>query len=151
MNDGAILSILQIILLKKIDRSILSCCWSYVTKLVLKSVSYPKIVKYTPILIEQSKACNVYTYAAVNWHLELPLLKERQRFDAVSTSNLEVYKFRDWWILTYFIFGHGESSPNNIWSMVNLERTCVLYFHYFFCLRVNGALQMPCMYVWILT
>ena len=30
-------------------------------KLVLKSVSYPKIVKNTPILIEQSIACNVYT------------------------------------------------------------------------------------------
>ena len=30
--------------------------------------------------------------------LELPLLKDRQRFDAVSTSNLEVYKFLDWWI-----------------------------------------------------
>ena len=29
--------------------------------------------------------------AAVNGHLELPLLKGRQRFDAVSTSNLEVY------------------------------------------------------------
>ena len=27
----------------------------------LKSVSYPKIVKNTPILIEQSIACNVYT------------------------------------------------------------------------------------------
>ena len=32
--------------------------------------------------------------AAVNGQLELPLLKDRQRFDAVSTSNLEVYKFR---------------------------------------------------------
>ena len=30
-------------------------------KLVLKSVSYPKIVKNTPSLIEQSIACNVYT------------------------------------------------------------------------------------------
>ena len=44
-------------------------CLSFVTslhrvicnKLVLKSVSYPKIVKNTPILIEQSIACNVYT------------------------------------------------------------------------------------------
>ena len=52
--------------------------------------------------------------AAVNGHLELPLLKDRQRFDAVSTSNLEVYKIRDRGILTYFIFGHGESSLNNI-------------------------------------
>ena len=76
-------------------------------------------------------------YAAVNGHLELPLLKDCQRFDAVSTSNLEVYKFRDWWILTYFIFGHGESSLNNIWSKVNLERTCVLLFCYFLCLKAN--------------
>ena len=61
-------------------------------------------------------------YAAVNWHLELPLLKDRQRFDAISTSNLEVYKFQDGWILTYFILEHGESAPNDIWSMVNLEQ-----------------------------
>ena len=52
--------------------------------------------------------------AAVNGHLELPVLKDRQRFDAVLTSNLEVYQFWDWRILTYFIFGHGESSLNNI-------------------------------------
>ena len=48
-------------------------------------------------------------YAAVNGHLELTHLKGRQRFDAGSTSNLEVYKFRDWWIFTYLIFEHGES------------------------------------------
>ena len=82
-----------------------------------------------------------YIYAAVNGHLELPLLKDRQRFDAVSTSNLEVYKFRDWWILTYFMFRHGESSLNNIWSMVNLERTCVLLFYYFLCLKANLDLE----------
>ena len=69
-------------------------------------------------------------FAAVNGHLELSLLKDGQRFDAISTS-IEVYKFRDWWILTYFVFGHGESWPNNIWSMVNLERTCILLFYYF--------------------
>ena len=79
--------------------------------------------------------------AAVNGHLELPLLKDRQRFDAVSTSNLEVYKFRDWWILTYFIVWHGESSLNNISSMVNLERTYVLLFHYFLCLKANLDLE----------
>ena len=79
--------------------------------------------------------------AAVNGNLELPLLKDRQRFDAISTSNLEVYKFRDWWILTYFIFGHSESSPDNILSMVNLERTCVLLFYYFLCLKVNLDLE----------
>ena len=74
-------------------------------------------------------------------HLELSLLKDRQRFNAISTSNLEVYKFRDWWILTYFIFGHGESSLNNIWSMVNLERTCIFLFYYFLCLNVNLDLE----------
>ena len=79
--------------------------------------------------------------AAVNGHLELPLLKDRRRFNAVSTSNLEVYKFRDWWILTYFISGHGESSLSNFWSMVNLERTCVLLFYYFLCLRANLGLE----------
>ena len=86
-------------------------------------------------------ACHVY--AAVNGNLELPLLKDRQRFDAVSTSNLEVYKSRDWWILTYFIFGHGESSLTNIWSMVNLERTCVLLFYYSLCLKANLDLEKP--------
>ena len=80
-------------------------------------------------------------YAAVNGHLELPLLKDRQRFDAVSTSNLEVYKLRDWWILTYFIFGHGESSLTSIWSMVNLERTCILLFYYFLFLKANLDLE----------
>ena len=35
-------------------------------------------------------------YAAVTGHLELTLLKDRQRFDAISTSNLEVYRFRAW-------------------------------------------------------
>ena len=70
-----------------------------------------------------------------------PLLKDRQRFDTVSTSNLEVCKFWDWWILTYFIFWHGESSLNNISSMVNLERTCVLLFYYFLCLKANLDLE----------
>ena len=79
--------------------------------------------------------------ATVNGHLELTLLKGRQRFDAVSTSNLEVYKFRDWWIFTYFNFGHDESSPNNIWSMVNLERKCVLLLYYFLYFKVNLDLE----------
>ena len=92
----------------------------------------------TDLALRYSTTC---VYAAVNRHLELPLLKDRQRFDAVSTSNLEVYKFRDWWILTYFIFGHGESSLNNIWSMVNLERTCILLFYYFLCLKANLDLE----------
>ena len=88
-----------------------------------------------------NKQSTFYLNAAVNGHLELPLLKDRRRFDAVSTSNLEVLKFRDWWILTYFIFGHGESSLNNVWSMVNLERTCVLLFYYFLCLKANLDLE----------
>ena len=43
--------------------------------------------------------CTPYTpsfNAAVNGHLELTLLNDRQRFDAISTSNVEVYKFGDW-------------------------------------------------------
>ena len=48
-----------------------------------------------------------------------------------------VYKFRDWWILAYPIFGHGESSPDNIWIMSNLDRTCILLFYYFLYLKVN--------------
>ena len=39
-------------------------------------------------------------YAAVNGQLELTFLKGRQRFDAVSASNLKVYQFREWWIFT---------------------------------------------------
>ena len=98
-----------------------------------------------------SRKCNIVsleysikyarTYAAINGHLELTLLKGRQRFDAISTSNLEVYKFRDLWILTFFIFELGESSPSNIWGMVNLERTCIVLFYYVLCLKVNLDLQ----------
>ena len=82
-----------------------------------------------------------FTNAAVNGHLELAHLKVRQRFDAISTSNLKVYKFRDWWILTCFIFGLGESSPDNIWSTVNLERTCILLFYYFFLFESESWLR----------
>ena len=76
--------------------------------------------------------CSLITNAAVNGHLELPLLKDCQRFDTISTSNLEIYNFR--WLVNHhlFIFGHGESLPNNIWSMVNLEQTCVFCFTIFF-------------------
>ena len=79
----------------------------------------------------------IHVNADVNGHLELNLLKDRQRFDTIWTSNHEVYKFRDWWIFTYFIFGHGESSPNNIWIMVNFELTCIFLFYYFLYLKVN--------------
>ena len=51
-----------------------------------------------------AKFCDFFTdlcvYAAVNGKLELTLLKGRQRFDTVSTSNLKVYKFRERWIFT---------------------------------------------------
>ena len=98
---------------------------------------FPRVF-YTFLLLQ--KLLHVIN-AAVNGHLEFTLLKGRQRFDAVSTSNLEVYKFRDWWMFTYFIFGRGESSPNNIWSMVNRERTCVLLFYYFLYFKVNLGLE----------
>ena len=74
------------------------------------------------------------------WNLELTLLKGLQRFDAIS-SNLDVYKFRDRWIFTQFIFSHGESHLINIWSMVNLKRRCVLLFYYFVYLKVNLDLE----------
>ena len=38
----------------------------------------------------QKKMESINTYAAVNGKLELTLLKGRQRFDTVSTSNLKV-------------------------------------------------------------
>ena len=62
----------------------------------------------------------VQANATINGYLELALLKGRQRFDTISTLNLEVYKFWDWWIFTQFIFEHSESLPSLIWSTVNL-------------------------------
>ena len=38
---------------------------------------------------------SISTNAAVNGYLELTFLNGCQRFDAISTSNLEVYKFWD--------------------------------------------------------
>ena len=52
-----------------------------------------------------------------------------------------VYVFRAWWIFTSFIFGYGESPPNNIWRMVNLEWTYVLLSYYFVYLKVNLHLE----------
>ena len=40
-----------------------------------------------------------------------------------------------------FFFWHGESSPNDVWSMVNLERTCVLLLYYFLYFKVNLDLE----------
>ena len=82
-----------------------------------------------------SVSLKIITYAAVNGYFELTFLKGRQRFDATSTSNLEVYTFWDGWILTLLNFGHGGSLPCKIWSTVNLERTDVLFFYYFLYLE----------------
>ena len=38
--------------------------------------------------------------ASVKGNLDLPLLKGLRKYDVVTTSNLEVYIFRGWWILT---------------------------------------------------
>ena len=70
------------------------------------------------------------------WTPWTPPLKDRQRFDAVLTSNLEVYKFRDWWILTYFIFGHGESSLIfEAWWILN-ERAFYCFIIFFIWKRI---------------
>ena len=53
-------------------------------------------VDLKPRIAYQLKCILPIINAAVNGHLELPLLKGRQRLDAISASNLEVYKFRDW-------------------------------------------------------
>ena len=68
----------------------------------------------TPPSIIHTHQCK-YLYgnrdnAAVNGYLELTLLKGRQRLDAISTSNLEVYKFLEF----------NESSPNLFLNMMNL-------------------------------
>ena len=126
--------------------------WKYVFRPALKVLlrGWYSGLKYKwPPGVYKSSYFN--TYAAVNWHLKLPLLKDRQRFDAVSTSNLEVYKFRNWWILTYFISGHGESSLNNTWSMLNLDRTYVSLFYYFLCLKANLGLEKNKSAWWIFT
>ena len=82
-----------------------------------------------------------WTNAAFNGYLELTLLKGHQRFSAISTSNLKVYKVWDWWIFTLFIFEHHESLPCKIWSTVNLERTGVLLFYHFVYLKENFDLE----------
>ena len=52
---------------------------------------------YFPLPVDM---ISILIYAAVNGQLELTLLKDRQRCDTVPTSNLKVYKFREWWIFT---------------------------------------------------
>ena len=49
-----------------------------------------------------------------------------------------VYKFRDWWIFTDFIFGHGESSPtcNKIEAWWILKERAFYCFNYLY-LKVN--------------
>ena len=64
--------------------------------------------------------------AAVNGYLELTLLKGRQRFDAISTLNLEVHKCWDWWIFTLFL------SMVNLY-LVNFEARWILNEQTFYC------------------
>ena len=86
-------------------------------------------------------------YAAVNEHLELPLLKDRQRFDTVSTSNLEVSV--ESLGIGPINFEIGESSPISFLDMVNLhllifEAWWILNehaFYYFLCLKANLDLE----------
>ena len=79
--------------------------------------------KFTSWSIEDYKwslqVKNILFYAAVNGYLKLTLLRGRQRFDAISTSNLEEYNFWDRWIFTQFIFEHDESLPSKI-CLLNL-------------------------------
>ena len=76
----------------------------------------------------------------MNRHLEHTLLMGHQIFNTTSMLNLEVHKFWDWLIFTQFIFDHSEPSSYNIWSEVNFERMCVL-FYYFLEMLVNPDLQ----------
>ena len=55
-----------------------------------------KILDKEPCWFERGVREAIYINAAINGHLELTLLKVRQRFNAISTLNLDVYKFWDW-------------------------------------------------------
>ena len=135
--------------------SIIESCPSYNIRVLLyytMKQQHAMLLQHIPVTIV---LVDVFFNAAVNGHLELTLLKGRQRFDAISTSNLEVFNI---WIgesSPFFIFGHGESSPNNISSTVNLERRCVLLFYYFLYLKVNLNLEKkslvnlhPTLFLW---
>ena len=106
------------------------CC--YIQPVISKGDSW---VRYIFYCFSNRIFCKLY--AAVNGYRELTLLRGRQRFEAISTSNLEVYKFWDWGIFTKFICKHGESYPSKIWSTENLEQTGVLLFNCFLYLKVN--------------
>ena len=70
-----------------------------------------------PLKFREGGTRNMSTiYAAVNGYLELTLLKDRQRFDTISTSNLEGRRR----ILRCINFDIGESSPNLFLNMMNL-------------------------------
>ena len=108
---------------------------------------------YVWYLKENSKLGNrVYYYSTVyglrtqplcsrQWAPWTPLpqgsSKIRRRLD-VESWGMKILGFVN---LNLFIFGHGESSPNNFWSMVNLERMCDLLFYYFLCLKANLDLE----------
>ena len=61
--------------------------------LTLKRCTLRKIINMGNLFQKGTTQRSAYlnVNAAVKGHLELTLLKGRQRFDAISTSNLEVY------------------------------------------------------------
>ena len=82
-----------------------------------------------------------FPYAAVNGYLELNLLKDRQRFNAISTSILRYINLGIGESSPNLFFKHVESLPSKIWSTVNLVRTGVLLFYYCVYLKVNLDLE----------
>ena len=76
-------------------------------------------------------------YATINGYLELALLEGHQRFNAISTSNLEVYKFWDWWIFTYLVLNRLNLYLVKFearWILNERALKCLIYFVY---LKVN--------------
>ena len=72
-----------------------SAATAYIVAPVIVTTEYPQ--RYTSLQIATAVLHYMRsTYAAINGYLELTLLKGRQGFDAISMSNLEVYKFWDW-------------------------------------------------------
>ena len=51
-------------------------------------------IGYVPFVHRLTSAIGIN--AVVNGHIELNLLKGCRRFDAISTSNFEVFKIWDW-------------------------------------------------------
>ena len=82
---------------------------------------------------------------------KLTLLKGCQRFNAISTSNLEVYERIVESSPILFLNMMNLSLPSKIWSTVNLEWTDILLFYYFVYLKVNLDLEKNKSAWWIFT